>query len=45
MLDHVEDFIQERGVGSGVIGVVGVDTGELVEFLQRVFPASRVAFT
>jgi Xaa-Pro aminopeptidase len=43
ILDHVEDFIRERGAADGMIGVIGdFNVGELVEFLGRAFPKAKV---
>ena len=43
ILDHVEDFIRERGCGASAIGVVGEFNAErLFQFLRETFPKARV---
>jgi Xaa-Pro dipeptidase len=43
MLDHVEDFIRERGCAAGVIGLVGELGAEMLQrFLETTFPGASV---
>jgi len=42
VLDHVEDFITERGCARGTIGIVGDSSGPLARFLTETFPKARV---
>ncbi len=42
VLDHVEDFITERGCARGAIGLVGDATDRLARFLGETFPHARV---
>jgi Xaa-Pro aminopeptidase len=45
ILDHVEDFIRERGASGGALGVVGdFNSEKLHEFLMRTFPQAKVAY-
>lgn len=42
VLDHVEDFITERGCAGGTIGVIGEFAERLTRFLADTFPRARV---
>lgn len=46
ILDHVEDFIRERGCATGAIGVVGdFNAEQLFQFLTATFSSANVRYT